>query len=347
MGTFGCAGCCLIYLSGTLRAGLHMVLKLRGFRELISKDVISSATAGCETILHALLQSFNLLSYSEKNIFVVELLKSFSLIGIVGNSQDSPFEILPLPRATQAPSSLLRKYSQPINPLLRTFDKLPDSCKAICLAQLVQLVSVTIVVGAFEATKIDSNSNAIRTLTNQPGCYIYPSFPADDVIEAVSNACQLSRVEDIRKTIQKADYAALEESERQILDGFEVLSYGDKLVYVSAMLRRTSLDGVVQGFEDTAFAFPLTRPHNYQGLLPLSEASLLRLFDEAPVPVRARCMATILKSIPVAIVIGAFAGESAEVLKHPEMLTGRYVFPASPIDEVLSALVNAYKTFGD
>ena len=279
-------------------------------------------------LVRHLLQSFSTLSISERNLVAAELVNHFSFIGVAVNKQENIFNKIPL-QSTPSKSVVPPENDvQVVNQYVLAFNKLSDSCKAVCLAELVRVIPVMIVVGAFETKEINAGkSSSIKTLVSHGGYQIYPAYPADRVFEAIANACYLRRVKEFSEKDEQV--LAQESGYREI---FEAFSYQDKLLFVAAMLKRVSIDGGVQGIQGTSFFFPFARPQWYSGICPLANTPFIRLFESLREESRARYLASILRSIPVAIVFGAFSGASS-----------RYVVPAVPVDKPVSALSNAYR----
>ena len=131
----------------------------------------------------------------------------------------------------------------------------------------------------------------------------------------------------------------------QFLDTFKALPSRVKLACAAAILRRVSLIAVVDGEQAIASRlFPLTKPASLQRYPLPGTKSLLQQFDELPESCKAGCLAAILKSLPVSIIVGAFESdyvELGEFEQAPGRRTGCYIFSGAPSDDAVKAIANA------
>lgn len=255
------------------------------------------------------------LGYSEleeirKNILISELLKEICCFGIVAENK-----ILPLTKPTQAPFTFTPSCSRVIPPLIALFKKMNEQLKHDILSELLQRVSATFVVGAFEANRLEDNLQIL------PGCHVFPVYPGDETMEAIANAIKGIRSGGYHPSLQQATHSPEEAEFASLL---EELTSKDTLAYTAMMLQCVEIDGIMplspNGIVRT---FPVSRPEDFNQ----SCASLKHFeqFKKLPKEAQARLLTELLRTVPISIVIGAFLGD-------PQTSIKRYALSAYPVE---------------
>lgn len=292
-----------------------------------------------QELVRSFRRAFEALSPVVKSILVAELLKQVSLVGSVDSIQDRVASIVPFIKPLQGALPIAPDYSRLVYALLSKYHELPDACQAQCLFELVQRVSMVIIVGAF-ATDGDADDPAILV---QPGYYIFPAIPLEPAAEAICNACH-ARFDAFLEELWDAHPPSL-----QLIATFNALTYRQKLLYASHLLQKLSLYGIVRGAQAIGRrTFPLVRRAEFEREPSMaSDPPFFELFDSLPDTLQSSCLAAIFRAIPLAIVVSPVAGAADSPVPHPDAhQPKRSVFPASPAIKVLPMLTDAYKAFG-
>ncbi len=317
-----------------------------------------SVSVGYVDEIEGVLSAFESLKVVEKIIFGSEILKQVRLIGCVDSINDSQSKIVPLIKPVQDYLTVSPKYLGDIYPLLEKFNALPGECKTICLSRILNSVSFALIVGAFDSgyRRMDD------PILTQAGFFIFPAIPAEQAAQAISNASQAEFRVDLpaahlcpEVSFMESDdcfsYTVIEQLydvhhqrlSTELLSAFDSLPFRQKLFYASELLPILSLYGVMDGTESVAVAdriFPLIKADS-RASRNLLDQPFFRHMESLPDDYKSSCLTAIFRSIPVSLIVGAVTDASSV-----QRVESRNIFPASPANEALRVLTNAYRCFG-